>query len=80
MRFLCFQGIGLNDMFLFLSSLAATYDVSGSSDPEIKVKMTMRSIGVGVTITFLTDLITFVVGTWSPFPAVRNFCIFTGKL
>lgn len=71
-------GIGVDDMFLLLSGLAETYDCKGPLEPEDRIKMTMRTSGVGITITSLTDLLAFLIGATSSFMSVRNFCVYTG--
>ncbi|XP_063446692.1 patched domain-containing protein 3-like [Mytilus trossulus] len=71
-------GIGVDDMFLLLSGLAETYDCKNALEPEDRIKKTLRSSGVGITITSLTDLIAFLVGASSSFISVRNFCVYTG--
>ncbi|CAG2245471.1 unnamed protein product [Mytilus edulis] len=71
-------GIGVDDMFLLLSGLAETYDCKNVLEPQDRIKKTMRSSGVGITITSLTDLIAFLVGATSSFKSVRNFCVYTG--
>lgn len=67
-------------MFLLLSGLAETYDCKNALEPEDRIKKTLRSSGVGITITSLTDLIAFLVGASSSFISVRNFCVYTGLL
>ncbi|XP_052068925.1 patched domain-containing protein 3-like [Mytilus californianus] len=68
-------GIGVDDMFILLSGLAAT---SPELDTETRIGLTMKSSGVAITITSLTDVIAFCAGASSVFPAVRNFSWFTG--
>ena len=66
-------------MFLLLTGLASTYEEGGSVEPKKKVMMTMRTSGVAITLTSITDLVAFFVGMTSPFLAVRNFCAYTGN-
>ncbi|XP_033735268.1 patched domain-containing protein 3-like [Pecten maximus] len=68
-------GIGLDDMFILLSGLA---DTPASNSIEDKIKQTMRTSGVAITITSLTDFLAFAVGASSVFLSVRNFCLYTG--
>ncbi|VDI43157.1 Hypothetical predicted protein [Mytilus galloprovincialis] len=68
-------GIGVDDMFILLSGLAAT---SPELDTETRIGLTMKSSGIAITITSLTDVIAFCAGASSVFPAVRNFSWFTG--
>ena len=73
----CITGIGIDDMFILLSGLSGA---QGEATIEDKMAATLRASGVGITITSLTDLIAFMAGAASNFIAVRNFCIYTGKL
>ena len=66
-------------MFLLLSGLADTYECKSMLTPEERIRKTMRSSGVGITITSLTDILAFLIGASSPFNSVRNFCVYTGK-
>ncbi|XP_067674656.1 patched domain-containing protein 3-like [Haliotis asinina] len=70
-------GIGVNDMFLLMSSWADTYPHQDESVAD-RIGMTFASAGMGITITSLTDLLAFITGTSSVFISVRNFCVYTG--
>uniref|UniRef100_A0A8C8BL40 Patched domain-containing protein 3 n=1 Tax=Otus sunia TaxID=257818 RepID=A0A8C8BL40_9STRI len=39
---------------------------------------TYAEAALSVTITTLTDVLAFFVGTWTAFPSVRSFCLYTG--
>ena len=70
-------GIGLDDIFILLSGVT-------DSDPkqtiETRMRHVMRTSGVAITITSITDFIAFAIGASSVFLSVRNFCLYTGKL
>ncbi|KAL5012271.1 hypothetical protein ScPMuIL_010822 [Solemya velum] len=68
-------GVGLDDMFILLSGLADTYGHITSI--EDRIGETMRTSGMAITITSLTDLLAFSVGALSTFPAIRSFCTYT---
>ncbi|XP_048240407.1 patched domain-containing protein 3-like [Haliotis rufescens] len=70
-------GIGVDDMFLLMSSWAETYPHRDKSVAE-RMGMTFASAGIGITITSLTDLLAFLTGVSSVFLSVRNFCVYTG--
>lgn len=68
-------GIGVDGMFLLMSGVTETnYDDS----IETRIGETMRTSGVSITITSLTDLLAFAAGASSVFLGVRNFCIYSG--
>lgn len=68
-------GIGVDDMFILLSGLA---DTSSKDSVEDRIGKTMRTSGISVTITSVTDVIAFCAGAASVFPSVRNFSWYTG--
>ncbi|XP_071133351.1 patched domain-containing protein 3-like [Mytilus edulis] len=68
-------GIGVDDMFILLSGLA---DTNSEDDVETRIAQTMRTSGIAITITSITDIIAFCAGAASVFPSVRNFSWFTG--
>ena len=70
-----FVGIGVDDMFILLSGLA---DTSSKDDVETRIGQTMRTSGIAITITSITDVIVFCAGVASAFPSVRNFSWYTG--
>ena len=71
------SGIGVDGMFLLMSGVTETnYDDS----IETRIGETMRTSGVSITITSLTDLLAFAAGASSVFLGVRNFCIYSGRI
>ncbi|XP_069116344.1 patched domain-containing protein 3-like [Argopecten irradians] len=68
-------GIGLDDMFILMSCLA---DAEVKSSIEERIMHTMRTGGVAITITSVTDFLAFAIGATSVFLGVQNFCLFTG--
>jgi predicted RND superfamily exporter protein len=63
-------------MFILLSSLA---DTSSKDDIETRIGQTMRTGGIAISITSITDVIAFCAGAGSVFPSVRNFSLYTGS-
>lgn len=68
-------GIGVDDMFVLLSGLAYQ---SSSDTIETRIGKTMKQSGISITITSLTDVVAFCVGTTSIFPSVKYFSFYTG--
>lgn len=64
-------------MFIMMSGLA---DAIRFPTIEDRIGETMRTSGVAITITSMTDLLAFCVGATSVFPGITTFCIYTGKL
>ena len=71
------SGIGVDDMFLLMSGITET---DYEDEVEDRIGETMRTSGVSITITSLTDLLAFAAGASSIFLSVRNFCIYSGML
>ncbi|XP_060574340.1 patched domain-containing protein 3-like [Ruditapes philippinarum] len=68
-------GIGVDDMFMLISGITNT---DYSSSTEDRIGETMKTSGISITITSLTDLLAFAAGASSVFLSVRNFCIYAG--
>uniref|UniRef100_A0A915LAQ6 SSD domain-containing protein n=1 Tax=Romanomermis culicivorax TaxID=13658 RepID=A0A915LAQ6_ROMCU len=69
----CGFTIGIDDTFVMLN-------VWRQTDSKLPIKSrlsrTFEEAGVSITITSLTDVASFLIGTTSVFPAVRIFCAF----
>ena len=70
-------GIGVDDMFLLMSSWSETFDLKDISVPQ-RVGKTLAFAGVGMTVTSTTDLLAFLIGYNSVFLSVRSFCLYAG--
>lgn len=68
-------GIGLDDTFVMLGAWRRTN--LHDSVPE-RMSETFKDAAVSITITSLTDMLSFWVGVITPFPCVKIFCIYTG--
>ena len=66
-------GIGIDDMFIILNHLdMLPANITGSK----RLGRALRHSGLTITMTTATDLVAFLIGTVSQFPAVRIFCIY----
>ncbi|XP_076462905.1 patched domain-containing protein 3-like isoform X2 [Babylonia areolata] len=75
-------GIGVDDMFLMMSSWSESLPSSAEQQqvkhvPQILGK-TLANAGIGITITSVTDFLAFVIGTTSVFRSVTNFSLYAG--
>ncbi|XP_069119204.1 patched domain-containing protein 3-like [Argopecten irradians] len=68
-------GIGLGDMFILLSCLA---ECSTKRSIEDRIKETMRTGGVSITITSVTQFLAFAIGATAPIIGIRSFCLNAG--
>ncbi|OQR66928.1 patched domain-containing protein 3-like, partial [Tropilaelaps mercedesae] len=67
-------GIGLDDTFVMLSAWRNT---NPSLSVEERTAQMFGEAGVSITITSLTNIISFVIGAYSPFPSVYIFCVYS---
>ncbi|CAK9817866.1 Patched domain-containing protein 3 [Anthophora plagiata] len=68
-------GIGIDDTFVMLAAWRRTSIMKPV--PE-RMAVTLSEAAVSITITSLTDMISFFIGILSPFPSVQIFCIYSG--
>lgn len=68
-------GIGIDDTFVMLAAWRRTS--VKLSVPERMGHM-LSDAAVSITITSLTDIISFTIGIISPFPSVQIFCKYSG--
>jgi len=69
-------GIGIDDTFVMLAAWRRTS--VRLPVPERMGRM-LSDAAVSITITSVTDMISFWIGIISPFQSVRIFCIYSGK-
>ncbi|XP_067870222.1 patched domain-containing protein 3-like [Heterodontus francisci] len=68
-------GIGVDDMFIMLSSWQKT---KVHDKVEDRLAETYSEAAVSITITTLTDVLAFYIGIMTPFRSVQSFCVYTG--
>ncbi|NXL47603.1 PTHD3 protein, partial [Podilymbus podiceps] len=71
-------GVGVDDMFIMIASWEQSSRKKGKSDVKSLLAETYSEAALSVTITTLTDVLAFFIGTWTAFPSVRSFCLYTG--
>ncbi|KAK8396858.1 hypothetical protein O3P69_005078 [Scylla paramamosain] len=68
-------GIGIDDSFVMLAAWRRTKIQDSVPD---RMAQTFADAAVSVTITSITDMISFFIGAITPFPCVQIFCLYTG--
>ncbi len=68
-------GIGIDDTFVMLAAWRRTS--MKLSVPE-RMGLMLSDAAVSITITSVTDMVSFWIGILSPFPSVRIFCTYSG--
>ncbi|NXI49717.1 PTHD3 protein, partial [Chloroceryle aenea] len=71
-------GVGVDDMFIVIASWEQSLRKKEKSDVKSLLAETYSEAALSVTITTLTDVLAFFIGTWTAFPSVRSFCLYTG--
>ena len=67
-------GIGIDDMFIILHHLdLVPMEIHNGAD---RLGLALREAGLTILMTTVTDLVAFIIGTVSMFPAVKLFCTF----
>uniref|UniRef100_A0A1I7TM67 SSD domain-containing protein n=1 Tax=Caenorhabditis tropicalis TaxID=1561998 RepID=A0A1I7TM67_9PELO len=72
MPFIVFS-VGVDNVFILLSAWRST---SSTETFEHRMEETFADAAVSITVTSLTDLISFGVGCATPFPSVQMFCAY----
>uniref|UniRef100_A0A0K0EN34 SSD domain-containing protein n=1 Tax=Strongyloides stercoralis TaxID=6248 RepID=A0A0K0EN34_STRER len=67
------MAIGVDDVFIFLHSYRHTDDNLPVRD---KIAHMLADAGPSITITSLTNLLSFGIGIYTPTPAIKIFCVF----
>ena len=73
-----FIGLGIDDMFVIMKSWYNHIDNLSDgkqSSLEDNIGMTMKRAGVAITVTSITDVCAFLVGSITVFPGLKAFCI-----
>ncbi|VDM51870.1 unnamed protein product [Angiostrongylus costaricensis] len=65
--------VGVDNVFILLSAWRST---PSQASLEQRMKKTFADAGVSITVTSLTDIISFGVGCTTPFPSVQMFCTY----
>ncbi|XP_056375358.1 patched domain-containing protein 3 isoform X2 [Hyla sarda] len=68
-------GVGVDDMFIMISSWQQT---KVKNKVEERMAETYSEAAVSITITTLTDVLSFYIGILTSFRSVQSFCIYTG--
>lgn len=72
---LCLAGVGVDDMFIMIASWEQS---ASKTDTKSRLANTYSEAALSVTVTTITDVLAFFIGTWTAFPSVQSFCLYTG--
>ncbi|XP_041977331.1 patched domain-containing protein 3 isoform X2 [Aricia agestis] len=68
-------GIGIDDTFVMLAAWRRT---SPRLPVPERMAIMLSEAAVSITITSVTDMLSFFIGIFSPFPSVQIFCMYSG--
>ncbi|CAD5111950.1 DgyrCDS1212 [Dimorphilus gyrociliatus] len=71
-----FLGIGVDDIFIIVQALDNLKGDQLRLPLHEKIGLALKHAGVSITITSLTDVLAFAVGSSTILPALRSFCVF----
>ncbi|CAG9466255.1 unnamed protein product [Pedinophyceae sp. YPF-701] len=69
-------GIGLDDMFVLVNGLDVVRVRHPSASAEELFRLNAETFGTSITVTSLTNILGFALGTATVIPAVRWFCAY----
>ncbi|KAJ9585968.1 hypothetical protein L9F63_020382, partial [Diploptera punctata] len=69
-------GIGVDNIFIIMQSLDNLKKEDRGEDVAERMGQVLRQAGVSITVTSLTDIVAFAVGTMTVMPFLRSFCVF----
>ncbi|OII73957.1 patched family protein [Cryptosporidium ubiquitum] len=67
-------GVGMDDSFVVINSFNMTYPLKNAED---RIVSAVRDCGLSISLTTLTNLLSFAIGTSAGYLAIKNFCILT---
>ena len=73
--FILHAGIGIDDTFVMLAAWRRTS--VHNAVPE-RLANAFTDAAVSITITSVTDMLSFWIGIITPFPSVKIFCVYAG--
>ncbi|XP_046405752.1 patched domain-containing protein 3-like [Ischnura elegans] len=69
-------GIGVDDMFVIVQALDNLSVAEKRLDVPEKVGCALMRAGASITVTSVTDIAAFAIGTTTVMPSLRSFCVF----
>nr|CAH7737017.1 unnamed protein product [Callosobruchus chinensis] len=70
------MGLGVDDMFVILACWEELSEEEKKLPIHEKVGMMLKHAGVSISITSLTDVIAFLIGSSTILPCLESFCIY----
>merc|ERR1719492_520378 len=69
-------GIGVDDMFLIVQAIDNLAKTDPNLSTEERVANAMKHAGISITVTSLSGIAAFLIGSTTRMPILRSFCLF----
>uniref|UniRef100_A0A1B0D602 SSD domain-containing protein n=1 Tax=Phlebotomus papatasi TaxID=29031 RepID=A0A1B0D602_PHLPP len=71
-------GLGVDDMFVMMACWRKVQNAENAKDLTLpdRLGLMLRHAGASITVTSLTDIVAFLVGSTTVLPSLQSFCIY----
>uniref|UniRef100_A0A1B0CNT4 Putative conserved plasma membrane protein n=1 Tax=Lutzomyia longipalpis TaxID=7200 RepID=A0A1B0CNT4_LUTLO len=71
-------GLGVDDMFVMMACWRKVQKVDNAKELTLpdRIGLMLRHAGASITVTSLTDIVAFLVGSTTVLPSLQSFCIY----
>lgn len=68
-------GLGVDDIFVMMACWRKVQTINHGTIPE-RMGFMLKHAGVSITVTSVTDIVAFLVGSSTVIPSLRSFCLY----
>lgn len=70
------MGLGVDDIFVMMACYRKIHDTHSNLPLAERMGLTLKHAGASITVTSLTDIVAFAVGSITVLPSLQSFCIY----
>lgn len=70
------MGLGVDDIFVMMACYRKIHNTHSNLPLAERMGLTLKHAGASITVTSLTDIVAFVVGSITVLPSLQSFCIY----
>lgn len=70
------MGLGVDDIFVMMACYRKLHDTHANLPLAERMGLTLKHAGASITVTSLTDIVAFAVGSITVLPSLQSFCIY----
>lgn len=70
------MGLGVDDIFVMMACYRKIHDTHANLPLAERMGLTLKHAGASITVTSLTDIVAFAVGSFTVLPSLQSFCIY----